>query len=168
MSSSIDETGRLDRSWSLLVPDMRFVGGCRDNSERAVYYPTGVGGRQVREIGSVMGCVRSGETRVSRRDLRRGWQERGNVLVRVTVEVLGNLRRYLSGSAGSVCLELPTGSTVRDALCAAGVPADALWNASIGGRLVYASTTLGENDCVLVFAPIGGGDGRRQREGTIG
>ena len=83
------------------------------------------------------------------------------MLVRVTVEVLGNLRRYLSGGASSVCVELPTGSTVRDALCAAGVPVDALWNASIGGRLVYANTTLDENDRVLVFAPIGGGGGRQ-------
>ena len=77
----------------------------------------------------------------------------------VTVEALGNLRGYLSGSARTVCLELPAGSTVGDALRTAGVPAGVLWNASIGGRLVYADTTLEESDRVLVFAPIGGGGG---------
>ena len=77
--------------------------------------------------------------------------------MRVTVEALGNLRRHLRGSGNSVALELPEGSTVRDALSAAGVPADASWNASIGGRLVYAETALEDSDRVLIFAPIGGG-----------
>lgn len=100
-----------------------------------------------------------GETRVFRQDAKRRWQERASALMRVTIEALGNLRRYLCGSGSSVALELPAGSTVRHALCAVGVPAGVLWNASIKGRLVYADTALEERDRVLVFAPIGGGDG---------
>ena len=75
----------------------------------------------------------------------------------VTVEPLGNLRRYVSGSGSSVALDVPAGSTVRDALSAAGIPAGMLWNASVGGRLVYADTVLMDGDRVLVFSPIGGG-----------
>lgn len=81
----------------------------------------------------------------------------------VTVEPLGNLRRYVSGNGSSVALDLPAGSTVRDALGAAGVPAGVLWNASVGGRLVYADTALTDGDRVLVFSPIGGGSGHGVR-----
>jgi len=84
--------------------------------------------------------------------------------MQITVEALGSLRRYLSESGSSVALELPTGSTVRDALCTAGVPGGTLWNASIGGRLVYGDTKLKECDRVLVFAPIGGGGECRQSQ----
>ena len=82
--------------------------------------------------------------------------------MQVTVEALGNLRRYLSGGGSSVALELPSGSTVQDALCAAGLPGGVLWNASVGGRLVYGDTRLEECDRVLVFSPIGGGSEYRQ------
>ncbi len=75
----------------------------------------------------------------------------------VTVEPLGNLRRYVSGSGSSVALDLPAGSTVRDALVAAGIPVGVLWNASVEGRLVYADTVLKDGGRVLVFSPIGGG-----------
>ena len=82
------------------------------------------------------------------------------------MEALGNLRGYLPGGKNPLVLDLPAGSTVRDALEAAGVPGGAQWNASIGGRLVYAGTRLQDGEKVLVFAPIGGGDGR-EREGTV-
>ena len=81
----------------------------------------------------------------------------------VMVEPLGNLRRYVSGSGSSAGLDLPAGSTVRDALAAAGIPAGMLWNASVGGRLVYADTALTDGDRVLVFSPIGGGSGHGVR-----
>ena len=82
--------------------------------------------------------------------------------MRVTVEPLGNLRRYVSGSGSAVAVDLPEGSTVKDALGAVGIPGGVLWNASVGGRLVYADTALGADDRVLVFSPIGGGSSRRQ------
>lgn len=80
--------------------------------------------------------------------------------MQITVEVLGNLRRYLPGDGNPLVLALPPGSTVGDALRTAGVPDGVQWNASVRGRLVYADTALEDSDRVLVFAPIGGGNSR--------
>jgi len=107
-----------------------------------VYYPTGARGRWSRGV--------PGAARQKR-------YERGSLHMHVTVEPLGNVRRYVSGSGSSVALDVPAGSKVRDALAAVGIPAGVLWNASIGGRLVYADTALVDGDRVLVFSPIGGG-----------
>ena len=75
----------------------------------------------------------------------------------VIVEALGNVRQYLSGDESAMTVQVSEGALVQDALKAAGVPDDALWNASVDGNLVYSNTPLKNGDRVLLFAPIGGG-----------
>ncbi|MBM3470780.1 MAG: RnfH family protein [Armatimonadetes bacterium] len=77
--------------------------------------------------------------------------------MRITIEVMSPLRNRLPRGQRSATLELRPGSTVADALRAAGVPDEELWNASIAGQLVYAEYQLKEGDSLLVFAPIAGG-----------
>lgn len=77
--------------------------------------------------------------------------------MRVTIEAVGPIRRFLEKGASPVSLDLPRGSTVSDALHAIGVPDSQGWNASIEGQLVYSDRELQEGECVLVFSPITGG-----------
>lgn len=75
----------------------------------------------------------------------------------ITVRLLGPLRGRLPEGEATVALTLGAGSSVADALRAAGVPAGEQWNASIAGRLVGPKHPLEEGDTILVFAPIAGG-----------
>ncbi len=79
--------------------------------------------------------------------------------MRVIVEVLGSLRRHVTEEQNPGVIELDAGSTVDDALRVVGVPPEALWNASIGGSLVYRDRILEDGESLLVFTPIGGGSG---------
>lgn len=80
--------------------------------------------------------------------------------MQVTVEVMGPLRIRLPEGQRVTTLWLSPGSTVADALRAAGVPENEQWNASIAGRLVGAEHPLSEGNHLLVFAPIAGGRSR--------
>lgn len=77
--------------------------------------------------------------------------------MRITIEVMSPLRNRLPKCQRSTTFDLPPGSTVADALRAAGVPDDEPLNASIAGQLVYAEHLLNEGDSLLVFVPIAGG-----------
>ena len=77
--------------------------------------------------------------------------------MKVTIRPIGPLRRHLEGDSKSTEVTLPEGSTVADALTAIGIGADAQWNASIGGQLVYRDAEVSDGDDLLVFAPIAGG-----------
>ncbi len=67
------------------------------------------------------------------------------------------MRRFLSEGEGTMAVDLPAGTTVRDALDTLGVPPAEQWNAAVGGQLVYAGTELTEGDRLLVFPPLAGG-----------
>lgn len=77
--------------------------------------------------------------------------------MKITVKLLGPLRGRLPQGETTMVLSLGPGSSVADALRAAGVPDDEQWNASVGGRLVGPEHPLEEGDSLLVFAPIAGG-----------
>mgnify|MGYP001321205921 CR=1 FL=1 len=78
--------------------------------------------------------------------------------MRVTIEAMGPLRKSLSGVDNPAKVDLQEGSTVADALRSVGLFGREQWNASIGGELVYDEDELKEGDCLLVFAPIAGGN----------
>jgi sulfur carrier protein ThiS len=75
----------------------------------------------------------------------------------VTVEALGPIRRLLPGEDKSAEVDVPEGSTVGEALAAAGVPSGEPWNAGIEGEIVYAERVLEDGDKLLLFSPISGG-----------
>ena len=77
--------------------------------------------------------------------------------MQVTVRPIGPLRRHLEGDSKTATVDLPDGSTVIDALVAIGIDADAQWNASIAGQLVYRDAVISDGDDLLVFSPIEGG-----------
>ena len=77
--------------------------------------------------------------------------------MRVTIEVMGPLRKLLPKGESSTVIELQKGSMVGDAVKAVGVPDEEPWSASIGGQLVETEHPLKDGDRMLVFAPIEGG-----------
>lgn len=84
--------------------------------------------------------------------------------MRITIEVMSPLRCRLPQGQRLTTLELDPGSTVADALRAAGVPDGESWNASIAGQLVMVTHPLKEGDRLLVFPPIAGGC---RRQGSV-
>ena len=81
--------------------------------------------------------------------------------MRVTIEALGALRKYLPEGENRTAAELPEGGTVADALASIGAPPETQYNAAIEGQLVYTDTVLKDGDCLLLFTPIEGGRGFR-------
>ncbi len=81
--------------------------------------------------------------------------------MRVTIEALGALRRYLPEDEKTTTVELSEGGTVADALASIGAPLETQYNAAIKGQLVYTGTVLKDGDCLLLFTPIEGGRGIR-------
>ncbi len=77
--------------------------------------------------------------------------------MKISIRPIGPLRRHLEGDSKSVEVTLPDGATVADALAAIGIDADAQWNASIKGQLVYKDAEVSDGDDLLVFSPIAGG-----------
>jgi sulfur carrier protein ThiS len=82
--------------------------------------------------------------------------------MKVTIEALGALRKYLPEGERSITAELPDGSTVGDALVSMGAPPEIQYNASIKGQLVYTDTVLDNGDRLLLFTPIEGGQDYRK------
>ena len=77
--------------------------------------------------------------------------------MRVTIEVMGPLRKLLPKNESAIVVELQKGSKVGDAVKAVGVPDEEPWSASISGQLVEVEHALKDGDRMLVFAPIEGG-----------
>ncbi len=77
--------------------------------------------------------------------------------MQVDIELIGSLREYLPEGQKRAVLDVPAGTTVREAIQAAGVPAGRTWNACVDGALVYEDTELTQRDCLIVFPPIAGG-----------
>jgi len=67
------------------------------------------------------------------------------------------LGSFLSGGSRRLALEVPAGTTVRDALSLAGVPEAEVWLVAVNGLRVEMDHPLAEGDEVMVFAPVGGG-----------
>ena len=77
--------------------------------------------------------------------------------MQVDIELIGSLRIYLPEGQKRVVLNVPEGTTVWEAVQAAGVPPGRTWNACVEGGLVYEDTGLKQRDCLVVFPPISGG-----------
>ena len=77
--------------------------------------------------------------------------------MRVTIEVMGPLRKLLPKNESAIVVELQKGSKVGDAVKAVGVPDEEPWSVSIQGQLVGVEHPLKDGDRMLVFAPIEGG-----------
>ena len=78
--------------------------------------------------------------------------------MRVVVEVMGELRRYLPDGHGSTPMDVPDGTTVVELLKLLGVDELDPWNASLNGTLASPSDKLSEGSEVLFFPPISGGE----------
>ncbi|MBI4281936.1 MAG: MoaD/ThiS family protein [Chloroflexi bacterium] len=83
--------------------------------------------------------------------------------MRVVVEVLGTLQRFVQGGEGRVELEVEEGCTVEEALLKVGIDLYEPWNASLDGTLASLSDTVSEGSVLLVFPPITGGNEHLER-----
>ncbi len=77
--------------------------------------------------------------------------------MRVTVELLGDLRHYAKDRAMPIEVEVEDGATVGELITQLGISADTTWNAALEGKLIYAPDPLIEGADVLVFSPLPGG-----------
>jgi molybdopterin converting factor small subunit len=77
--------------------------------------------------------------------------------MRVTVELLGNLRQYAGDGGTHLELEVEDGATVGEIITQLGISADVTWNAAVDGKLVYAADPLPRGATLLVFPPLAGG-----------
>ena len=69
--------------------------------------------------------------------------------MRVSIELIGPLRKYLPEAEASTTVDVPEGATVRDAIRMVGVPGSQTWNASVDGELVYEVSRV-ERNCTTV------------------
>ena len=77
--------------------------------------------------------------------------------MRVVVEVLGGLQRFIRDGQRSVELEVEDNITVEELLLKLGIDVNEPWNASLNGTLAYPSDIVSEGSVLLVFPPIAGG-----------
>ena len=77
--------------------------------------------------------------------------------MKISVEVRGTQRSYLSTDDKLLKMEVPPSTSVGDVVKALGIPIERGWNASIGGRLVSDMDILREGDHLMIFDVIGGG-----------
>ena len=77
--------------------------------------------------------------------------------MRITVEILGPLRRFIADAGNPTTVDIPDDGTVSDTLGAVGIPDAENWNAAVEGQLVYSGSALKDGDRLLVFSPIAGG-----------
>lgn len=77
--------------------------------------------------------------------------------MRVAVEALGTLARFLPSGQSSVELEVAEGCTVQEVLLKLGIGLTESWNASLNGTLARLSDKVSEGSVLLVFPPITGG-----------
>jgi sulfur-carrier protein len=79
--------------------------------------------------------------------------------VRVEVQLFATLAAFLPPQSreGAVTLELPTGSTVHDAIQHLGIPADLERVALVNGGDATPGHLLRPGDVVTVFPPLAGG-----------
>jgi len=77
--------------------------------------------------------------------------------MRVVVEILGGLQRFLRDGQHKVELEVEDNITVGELLVKLGIDVNEPWNASLNGTLAYSSDIVSEGSVLLVFPPIAGG-----------
>ncbi len=77
--------------------------------------------------------------------------------MRVTFGTRGELRRYLTGSADSVEVDLPPGAKVGDLLVRLGIAATELGALAANGRPVDRGSELHDGDHIEFIVPLGGG-----------
>ena len=77
--------------------------------------------------------------------------------MRITVELLSDLRQHAPHLKMPMEVEVEDGSTVGELIARLGIPEDVTWNAAFNGKLIYAADPLVEGGALLVFAPLPGG-----------
>jgi len=78
--------------------------------------------------------------------------------MRITIEILGPLRRFITDADNPATVDVPDQGTVSDALGVVGIPEAENWNAAVEGQLVYSDSSLKDGDRLLVFSAIAGGE----------
>lgn len=78
------------------------------------------------------------------------------MVLRVSVR-LGGCLPVLTGRSMEQALELPEGTTVAEALTAAGVTPGLAMLVSVGGHVRQPSHTLSDGDHLVVVPPVSGG-----------
>lgn len=77
--------------------------------------------------------------------------------MRVTVDVMGPLQRFIKDGQRRVEVEVEEGTTLLDLLIQMGIDTHEPWNASLNGTLGDSSSVLTEGSFLIVFPPIAGG-----------
>ena len=77
--------------------------------------------------------------------------------MKVTVELFGDLRKYLPSGKEGLEMDLEEGATVADLVRHIEMERGEIWGISIDGALVDRKTKLTHGNRVLLFPPIGGG-----------
>ena len=78
--------------------------------------------------------------------------------MRIIVEALGRLQRFLPEGQRRIELEVEENSTVGEVLLKLGIEVNEPWNASLDGKLANPSDIVSDKSVLLVFPPIAGGD----------
>ncbi len=77
--------------------------------------------------------------------------------MRVVVDVMGPLQRFIKDQQRRVEVEVEEGTTLLGLLIQLGIDTNEPWNASLNGTLGHSSNVLTEESSVIVFPPIAGG-----------
>ena len=77
--------------------------------------------------------------------------------MRVVVDVMGTLKKFLQDNQGRFEMEVEEGTTVTELLKGLGFALEEPWNASLNGTLASPSDALSNGSVLLVFPPITGG-----------
>ncbi|MBI4301589.1 MAG: MoaD/ThiS family protein [Chloroflexi bacterium] len=78
--------------------------------------------------------------------------------MRITIDLFGDLRRFLEKGQDRLELELTEGDTVAMIYQKLGIPGGDVYGASVNGEWADAGQPLAEGDRVFIFPPIAGGD----------
>jgi sulfur carrier protein ThiS len=74
----------------------------------------------------------------------------------VTVQMWGNLRRFLPSGVATAAVQVPESATIQDLANQLKIEHD-VWAVAVNGRLVSFSTVLSSGDRVFLFDHVHGG-----------
>ncbi len=77
--------------------------------------------------------------------------------MKITVELFGDLRRFLSQGQDRLELELDDGVAVAEIYARLGIPQGDIYGASVNGEWADAQRRLAEGDLIFLFPPMVGG-----------
>ncbi len=83
--------------------------------------------------------------------------------MQVTVNLYGNLKKYMPEKKEIGQLQVVPGTTIATLLARLGVPDGEIWMSAINDTVVPETTELYDGDVLEVFEPVGGGEEKSQK-----